>query len=226
MLVTTQTSRIEERTSVVILHELRKLFPRAIFGLRFGVDLAFFDQPGSKLLSFVVQAVRTTVKLGANRTETRNTELGLVDNTILPVLRSDSASSLLLLEDVSEPTINITDNQTQPFCLSSYPAFVPFCLDSCSSSCVSPSSFSSALCPVLRPKSRYRYSKQTVTFSDSAFSCPETPTATATLSKIFVFVSCLGTWTWTSVGGVMGTVSMVDSCQACRGGRSCPETCP
>jgi hypothetical protein len=77
---------MEGRTCVVILHELRELFPRALFGLRFWVDLSFFDQPGSELLSLVVQAVKTTVKLAADRTETGNTELALVDDTIFPVL--------------------------------------------------------------------------------------------------------------------------------------------
>ena len=33
----------EVRTGVVVLHELCELFPRAFFGLGFGVDLAFFD---------------------------------------------------------------------------------------------------------------------------------------------------------------------------------------
>ena len=52
-----QTCGTEGRTGIVILHELRELFLRAFFGLRFGVYLAFFDQPGSEFLCLIVYTV-------------------------------------------------------------------------------------------------------------------------------------------------------------------------
>ena len=52
---------------------------------------------------------RTTVKSVAARTETRNTQLGLGDNTVFSVLRGDSAG-FLLLEGGDESAANSTSN--------------------------------------------------------------------------------------------------------------------
>src|SRR5882757_255124 len=129
---------------------------------------------------------------------------------------------------VDELTTEDADEGFSPFYPSFYLSSVPFCLYSYSSSCVFPFSFSFVPYPVPLPRIRFQSPKRIATAFVSAFSCPEIPSVTARViwSKTFVCVSCLETWTWTFVGGGMGTASTVDSCRVCRNGRFYRETYP